>query len=77
MSNKDFHRLQNNLKTNLQTVLWMDESRTTLDGPDGWSRSWLQKDSNPYLHYKHQQGGGGLMSYWKLGFLIFFRSRGP
>ena len=44
-------------KKDFQTVLWTDEIRTTLDGPDNW----LQKGVNPRLRYKHKQGGGGLI----------------
>ena len=49
------------LKTDFQTVIWTDEARATLDGPDGWRRGWLQKNTNPRLRYKRQQGGGGMM----------------
>ena len=48
-------------QTNFQTVLWTDEAWATLDGPDGWSKGWLQKVANPLLRYKRQQGGGGVM----------------
>ena len=49
------------LKTDFQTVIWTDEARATLDGPDGWRRGWLQKNTSPRLRYKRQQGGGGVM----------------
>ena len=51
----------NYLKTDFQTVIWTDEARATLDGPDGWRRGWLQKNTSPRLRYKRQQGGGVVM----------------
>ncbi|KAL1249255.1 hypothetical protein QQF64_020260 [Cirrhinus molitorella] len=29
------------LKTDFSKVLWTDEMRVTLDGPDGWARGWF------------------------------------
>ena len=37
---------QRYFKTDFQTVLFTDECRATLDGPDGRSRGWLLKDSS-------------------------------
>ena len=49
------------LKTNFQNVLWTDEARATLDGPDGWAKGWLLKGNSPRLRFRRQQGGGGVM----------------
>ena len=49
------------LKIDFQSVLWTDESRATLDGPDGWCRGWLMKGANPRLRHKRQQGVRGVM----------------
>lgn len=49
------------MKTDFQTVIWTDEARATLDGPDGWRRGWLLKKASPRLRYRRQQGGGGVM----------------
>ena len=49
------------LKTDFRNVLWTDETRATLDGPDGWTKGWLLKGASPRLWYKRQQGGGGVM----------------
>ena len=49
------------LKTDFHNVLWTDETRATLDGPNGWTKGWLLKGFNPRLRYKRQQVGGGVM----------------
>ena len=46
------------LKTNFQNVLWTDEARATLDGPDGWAKGWLIKGNSLRLRFRRQQGGG-------------------
>ena len=42
-------------------VVFTDESRCTLDGPDGWDKIWLLKDSDTPIRFKRQQGAGGIM----------------
>ena len=35
------------MKTNFENVLFTDESRATLDGPDGWMSGWLLNGATP------------------------------
>ena len=49
------------MKTNFEHVLFTDESRATLDGPDGWMRGWLLNGTKPQSRIRRQQGGGGVM----------------
>ncbi len=50
-------------KTNFQTILFIDECRATLDGPDGWSSGWLVDGHHFPTRLRRQQGGGGVM-FW-------------
>ncbi len=52
---------QNYMKTYFQTVLFTDECRATLDGPDGWSSGWLVNGHPVPTRLRRQQGGGGVM----------------
>ena len=52
-----------NLKTNFSNVLFTDECRATLDGPDGFSRGWMMNNTPAPIQLKRQQGGGGVM-FW-------------
>ncbi|KAL6456377.1 hypothetical protein MHYP_G00349200 [Metynnis hypsauchen] len=54
---------QTYMKTNFQTVLFTDECRATLDGPDGWSSGWLVDGHHVPTRLRRQQGGGGVM-FW-------------
>ena len=49
------------MKTNFKNVLFTDESRVTLDGPDGWMSGWLLNGTMPQSNIRRQQGGGGIM----------------
>lgn len=66
---KDIHKkkrmdwAKNNMKTNFQHVLFTDECRATLDGPDGWRRGWYNKEGPRPHRIRRQQGGGGVM-FW-------------
>lgn len=51
------------LKTDFQTVLFTDEMRATLDGPDGWAKSWTAHGSSRPQRIRRQQGGGGVMMW--------------
>lgn len=54
---------ENHMRIDFQLVLWTDEARAELDGPDGWKRGWLINGGTPRLRFKRQQGGGGIM-FW-------------
>ena len=49
------------MKTDMKHVLFTDESRATLDGPDGWSRGWVIRGDQCPTRIRRQQGGGGVM----------------
>jgi len=51
------------IKQDFHKVIWSDECRATLDGPDGWSKGWLLTDMEALHRFKRQQGGGGVM-FW-------------
>ncbi|CAI9619738.1 unnamed protein product [Staurois parvus] len=60
---KWLHWAEKYMKTNFQTVLFTDECRATLDGPDGWSSGWLVDGHPVPTRVQRQQGGGGVM-FW-------------
>ena len=49
------------MKTEMKHVLFTDELRATLDGPDGWSRGWVIRGDQYPTRIRRQQGGGGVM----------------
>lgn len=49
------------MKLDMKHVLFTDESRATLDGPDSWGKGWVFKGDKTHLMFRRQQGGGGLM----------------
>ena len=49
------------MKTSFENVLFTDESRATLDGPDGRMSGWLLNGTTPQSKIRRQQGGGGVM----------------
>lgn len=49
------------LKLDFTKVIWSDEMRATLDGPDGWARGWVMEGGTAPVRFKRQQGGGGIM----------------
>ena len=49
------------MKTDMKHVLFTDESRATLDGPDGWSRGWVIRGDQCPTRIRRQQGGGEVM----------------
>ncbi|KAF4673376.1 hypothetical protein FOL47_010622 [Perkinsus chesapeaki] len=54
---------ENNIKREFSSVLFTDECRATLDGPDGWASGWILRGSEVPARKKRQQGGGGVM-FW-------------
>ncbi|XP_039618203.1 uncharacterized protein LOC120534678 [Polypterus senegalus] len=48
-------------KTDFSKVLWTDEMRVSLDGPDGWARGWIGKGQRAPVRLRRQQGGGGVL----------------
>ena len=52
---------KNNMKVNSQSVLFTDECRATLDGPDRWMRGWYCKESPRPERIRREQCRGGVM----------------
>ena len=52
---------RDNMKTDFSKVVFTDESRVTLDGPDGWSKGWVLQDREAPVSKRRQQGGGSIM----------------
>ena len=50
-------------KVNFSNVIFTDECRATMDGPDGWALGWVLDQHQPKLRMRRQQGGGGIM-FW-------------
>lgn len=49
------------MKTDFSKVVFTDEARVTLDGPDGWSKGWMLNERAVPGRLRRQQGGGGIM----------------
>ena len=49
------------MKTDMKMVSFTDETRTTLDGPDGWGRGWVGNGQECHTRFRRQQGIGGVM----------------
>lgn len=49
------------LKTDFSKVLWTDEMKVTLDGPNGWARGWISNGHRAPLWVRCQQGEGGVL----------------
>ena len=51
------------MKTDFSKVIFTDECRATLDGPDGWASGWILNGLKTPTRKRRQQGGGGVM-FW-------------
>ena len=51
------------MKQDFDNVMFTDECRATLDGPDGFSRGWVLNKLDIPVRLRRQQGGGGVM-FW-------------
>ena len=49
------------MNTDMKFVLFTDESRASLDGPDGWAKGWVFNSDNCPNRMRRQQGGGVVM----------------
>lgn len=49
------------MKTDMKMVLFTDETRATLDGPDRWGKGWVATGQQRHNRFRRQQGGGGVM----------------
>ena len=49
------------MKQDMKYVLFTDETRATLDGPDGWSKGWVGIGAQLHNRYRRHQGGGGVI----------------
>ena len=52
---------QTYMKVNFQMILFTDECRATLNGPNGWSKGWVGNDRHRPLKLRRQPGGGGVV----------------
>lgn len=51
------------MKINFQNVIFMDEARAALDGPDGWDKIWIPLGASRLHRIRYQQGGGFVI-FW-------------
>ena len=49
------------MTTNFSMVIFTEETRATLDGPDGWNKGWVANERARSSRLRRQQGGGGIM----------------
>ena len=49
------------LKMDMSLVLFTDETRATLDGPDSWANGWVYYEDERHQRLKRQLQGGGVM----------------
>ena len=49
------------METDMKMVLFTDETRATLAGPEGWGKGWVGNGQQRHIRFRRQQGGGGVM----------------
>lgn len=49
------------MKYDFSSVLFPNECRTTLDGPEAFARGWLSENSVFAIGFRRQQDGGGVL----------------
>ena len=54
------------MKTDMKFVLFTDESRASLDGPDGCAKGCVFNGDNCPNRMRRQQGGGGVMVWGRI-----------
>jgi len=52
-----------------KTVIFSDEKRFNLDGPDGFAYYWHDMRTEPKVFSKRQSGGGSMMVWGAIGFI--------
>ena len=62
------------MKLDFANVIFTDEMRATLDGPDGWRRGWILEGQGAPNVIRRQQGGGSIMIW---GGIVKNRFIGP
>ena len=61
--NKRIEWAKKYMKCDFSKVIFTDECRASLDGPDGWSKGWVIHGESVPIRFRRQQGGGGVM-FW-------------
>ena len=52
------------MKLDFNKVIFTDECRATLDGPDGWRKGWIiEGDQAPWVVRRQQGGRGGRLCF--------------
>ena len=49
------------MKQNMKYELFTDETRVTLDDPDGWPKGWVGIGAKLHNRFRRNQGAGGVM----------------
>ena len=72
------NRPKNYFKLDFQSVLFTDESRANLYGPDGWSKVWVPEEAEIPDRVRRQQGSESVM-FWAeiIGFKLLGSYRVP